>query len=177
VLTKYYWILLSGVNEILLDSSVSVYTQSTDEYVYSGNTGSEGVISFYLAPGTYKASIRESNYIWNEDLVITAGAETRTTAVFGGLNVHSRDFDGNPLDSSVSVYTQSTDEYVYSGNTGSEGVISFCLAPGTYKVKVRKSADVWYYDIVVIAGKDRNRGWFRHDRTVYSSNYFRHLPN
>jgi hypothetical protein len=53
-----------GVNEILLDSSVSVYTQSTDEYVYSGNTGSEGVISFYLAPGTYKASIRESNYIW-----------------------------------------------------------------------------------------------------------------
>jgi hypothetical protein len=127
------------------------------------------VISFYLAPGTYKASIRESNYIWNEDLVITAGAETRTTAVFGGLNVHSRDFDGNPLDSSVSVYTQSTDEYVYSGNTGSEGVISFCLAPGTYKVKVRKSADVWYYDIVVIAGKATNVGDYINHNPVINS--------
>jgi hypothetical protein len=102
-------------------------------------------------------------------LVITAGAETRTTAVFGGLNVHSRDFDGNPLDSSVSVYTQSTDEYVYSGNTGSEGVISFCLAPGTYKVKVRKSADVWYYDIVVIAGKATNVGDYINHNPVINS--------
>ena len=158
-----------GVNGKLLDSSVCVYNQSTGDVVTSGSTGSDGVISFYLAPGTYKARISESNHIWGEDLVITAGNETSTTAVFGGLNVHSRDFDENPLNSFVRVYSQSTGDSVDSGNTGSDGVISFYLAPGTYKAMVEKSTDVWYYDIVVTAGNVTNVGdYINHNPIIHS---------
>ncbi|NQE04880.1 hypothetical protein C5S32_03320 [ANME-1 cluster archaeon GoMg1] len=53
-----------GVNGELLDSYVRVYNQTTGASAGSGWIGSDGVISFYLAPGIYKAKVEESNYIW-----------------------------------------------------------------------------------------------------------------
>jgi hypothetical protein len=158
-----------GINGALLNSRVYVYTQSSSSHFTYGDTGSDGVVSFYLAPGTYKVKTVESNYIWKTNLVVTSGNDTDTTAVFGRLNVHSRDFDGNPLNSRVYVYTQSSSSHFTYGDTGSDGVVSFYLAPGTYKVKIIESTDVWYCGIVVTAGQATNVGDYINHNPVINS--------
>ena len=109
--------------------------------------------------------------IYLENVDVVSGSETNRTATFnyGTLNVHSRDFDGNPLDSYVYVYNQSTGSGITSGSTGSDGVVSFELAPDIYKVMVRKSTDVWYYNVVVLGGEVTNIGdYVNHDPVISS---------
>ncbi len=140
-----------GVNGETLDSTVSVYNQSTGASVTSGTTRA-GNISFYLAPGTYKVAAKKTNSVWRENLSIVGGMQTNTTVTFGRLNVSSFGVNGEPLDSSVTVYYQSTGATVGSGATGIDGVVSFYLANGTYKVAVKESNSIWSENLSVVEG-------------------------
>ncbi|MDD4498021.1 MAG: hypothetical protein PHV51_07740, partial [Methanosarcinaceae archaeon] len=141
-----------GIDGQPLNCYVYVYEESESSYVDYGSTGSDGVISFYLAPGNYKVKVRKSNYIWKENLLVVSGKKTNTTAVFGLLKVRSEGVDGKLMDSYVYVYDQGGSSYIDYGSTGSDGEISFYLAPGNYKARACESNNIWRENLAVSAG-------------------------
>ncbi len=147
-----------GVNgESLSSSIVTVYNQSTGSFLNKSKTGSDGNISFYLANGTYKVEIKESNSIWKENLAVSTGNETYAVGIFGKLAVRSEGVNGENLTTSiVRVYNQSTGAYVNKSKTGSDGNISFYLANGTYNVEIKESNSIFKENLVVVAGKPTN---------------------
>ncbi len=149
----------AGVNNESLHSSVTVYDQYT-----GASLGSKlAPASFNLINGTYKVSIKEDNSILIKDLVVVARNQTNANAIFGELNIHIKEqnettLNLNPIINgiksiNVQVYDKSTNTSVCSGSINGVDDISCVLAPGTYKVLVRETKDVWYNENVVIAGK------------------------
>ena len=144
---------LGGDDERPLDSTVSVYDQVSGNRVARSSTGSDGMVSFRLIQGTYQIVVSEHNSIGVEDLEVSTDQETAAQVFFGRLDVTSRGDEGKPLDSAVSVYDQASGNRVARSSTGNDGIVSFYMRQGVYRVNVSEHNTISVEDISLVGGK------------------------
>jgi len=99
---------------------------------------------FKLMPGTYRISISDASVTPKQiqeikDINIASGETVEKTVTFGSagmLRIRSLKED-QPFDAKVSVYSQSSNEYMGNKNTWyRKKPAEFKLMPGTYYIKV-----------------------------------------
>ena len=144
---------LGGDDERPLNSGVRVYDQVSGNRVASDSTGSDGIVSFRLVQGTYQVIVYENNSISVGDLEVSADQETAAQVYFGRLDVTSRGEEGKPLNSGVRVYDQASGDRVASDSTGSDGIVSFYLRQGIYRVNVYENNAITVEGINLVGGK------------------------
>jgi hypothetical protein len=109
-----------------------------------------GTTALYTAPTT--SDTYRIDVVVSDGNGGTAQGSIFVSDKYGNLVVNSRGVGGEPLDSYVYVYKQSTGASVDSERTGSDGTITFSLLEDIYKIKVRESSDIWVENILVLYG-------------------------
>ena len=122
-------------------------------YAYNPSVGTiegEGPRVTYTAPdagGEYRIDVEVTDG--------RGGAAQTTLFVSGGvLKVTSSGSDETPLNSYVRVHDQASGDRVTDGNTGSDGVVTFRLVQGTYRIVVFENNTISVDDLEVSADRE-----------------------
>ena len=149
---------LGGDDERPLDSRVRVYEQASGTHVSTRDTGSDGVVEFRLIQGTYRITVSETNSISVDNLEVSPDRETAAQVFFGRLEVRSRGEGSRPLDSRVRVYEQASGTHLSTRDTGSDGLVTFYLRQGVYRVTVTETNAIAVENIDVEGGETSQVG-------------------
>ncbi len=119
------------------DTFVYIYDSLTGATVYSGNLGIDGYRQFDVVDGLYDIRFKEDNSIWIYQVEIAYGGYYNFSAYFGVVEIYVTTTGGNP----VSTWTYAYDHpkgtsSIASKHTGSDGIATYILAPGTYEFDI-----------------------------------------
>lgn len=137
--------------------------QNTPVYIYdvqSGSTivssfiGNDGFQEFSIVDGFYRIVFDEDNNYEFKDVVIRGGNSYNYTVEFGVLDVYVTGANAIPLDVWVQVYNGTTDALIASERTYGDGLSTFVLTTGYYKVVAEATNDIVFY--VSILGGQRS---------------------
>ena len=137
--------------------------QSTTVYFFDYQTGVQaaatttdavtGYVQQIIPDGRYNVRFSETNSIYFRDLFIYGGQILNLTANFGEMSIFSSGSGGVPLNSYVYVRNATDSTIVAQGYTGSDGLLSYILAPGGYNVEVQQGTSI-FFSITIIGGQE-----------------------
>ncbi len=114
---------------------------------------STGEVTINMVDGWYDVKVSATTDIWFYNVFVANNQILNLTAFFGDLNVYSTGTGGAPLNSFVTLRWWSDNTYITGGYTGSDGLITWVLAPGTYLVEVQEATSI-FFTVVILGGQE-----------------------
>ncbi|RMH41589.1 MAG: hypothetical protein D6694_08695, partial [Gammaproteobacteria bacterium] len=116
---------------------VTIYDTQTGATVYSSNLGTDGYAQFNIVDGLYDIRFMEDNAIWLYNVEITYGGYYNFSAYFGVVDIYVTTTGGAPVAAWTYAYDHPrTGGAVASKYSGSDGIATYILAPGTYEFDI-----------------------------------------
>ncbi|MHA1302656.1 MAG: type IV pilin [Candidatus Heimdallarchaeaceae archaeon] len=123
----------------------------TDEYAYTGiTTNSEGKSLTYLFPGVYYAKAQNGGQFYSTDVFIHPGEDPLNLQVAGGTLEVKVMSGSSPVDGARTYLYDTLGHYLnkYS-DTNTEGIATYSLGEGVYKIRADVSGITYYSKDVV----------------------------
>jgi hypothetical protein len=133
----------------VIGANIDFY-KDTGEYAYSGElTDSEGRSTTYLFPGSYYARASEGFSVYYTDVFLHPGEGLLLLQVQGGELTVKVKAGASPIENAV-VYVYDTFGHYLgkSGTTGADGIKTFSLENGMYKIRADVTGITYYSDDV-----------------------------
>ena len=141
---------LDGSDDPVVGGNINFY-RSSGEYAYTGEkTGLDGISTTYLFPGQYYARASEGLAIYYTDVFLHPGVGMLHLAVQGGTLTVMVKAGTSPIeDAVVSVYDTFGHYLNKNDRTGTDGIVTFSLENGLYKIRADVAGITYYSNDVL----------------------------
>ncbi len=172
---NFMWGLLkinsTGLNGQLIDSSIYVYNQTTDEHyrTLTTSTSDNGYAVFFLKKGSYKVRAHENNDIWLHNLTVLNHLETFYEFKFSVFAIYYLDENGLPKSTYAEVINRTTGIMSCYGYTTPAGLLILIVAPyDNYSISVYHNSSFSYlYELLSISPNEgQNIGQFVNHKPI-----------
>ena len=136
---------LDGSSSPIVGGNINFY-RNTGEYAYTGEkTDVSGISTTYLFPGRYYTRASDGLSIYYTDVFLHPGTGMLHLAVQGGILTVMVKAGSSPIEGAVTYVYDTYGHYVgKSGLTESDGLVTFSLENGLYKIRT-DVAGITYY--------------------------------
>ena len=136
---------VDGSSNPIIGGNINFY-RNTGEYAYTGEkTGISGISTTYLFPGSYYARASDGLSIYYSNVFLHPGAGLIHLAIQGGVLTVMVKAGLSPIENAVTYVYDTFSHYIgKTGLTGADGVVTFSLENGLYKIRA-DVAGITYY--------------------------------
>ncbi len=141
---------VDGSSNPIVGGNINFY-RSTGEYAYTGEkTDGSGISTTYLFPGHYYARASDGLSIYYSDPFLHPGTGLIHLAVQGGVLTVMVKAGVSPIEGAITYVYDTYGHYLGKNDlTGADGIVTFSLENGDYKIRADVAGIIYYSNDVV----------------------------